>query len=112
MDVAIVPNRSSCLLFRRGRVAVTSRRSKNRMLARLSDWPPQRIKTLERHCESTSWFQQNAGKSCASLPDGHVAGGVGYGAPAGLSGWPCSRGTTRIQERARNLAGIKLVHAG
>jgi len=85
MYVAIVPNRSS-------RPAILLRESyrdgasvKNRTLANLSDWPPERIETLRAALRGDKLVPAGEGMEIVrALPHGHVAAALGVARRIGL----------------------------
>jgi hypothetical protein len=84
MYVAVVPNRSSrpAILLREsyrdgGRV-------KNRTLANLSDWLPERIETLRAALRGDKLVPAESMEIMRSLPHGHVAAALGVARQIGL----------------------------
>jgi hypothetical protein len=100
MYVAIVPNRSS-------RPAILLRESyrdgasvKNRTLANLSDWPPERIETLRAALRGDKLVPAGEGMEIVrALPHGHVAAALGVARQIGLD-----EILPEGPERQRNLA--------
>ena len=85
MYVAVIPNRSS-------RPAILLRESyrdgdrvKNRTLANLSDWPPERIETLRAALRGDKLVPVGEGMEIVrALPHGHVAAALGMARQIGL----------------------------
>jgi hypothetical protein len=85
MYVAVVPNRSS-------RPAILLRESyrdgdkvKNRTLANLSDWAPERIETLRAALRGDKLVPAGEGMEIVrALPHGHVAAALGMARQIGL----------------------------
>jgi hypothetical protein len=85
MYVAVIPNRSS-------RPAILLRESyrdgdrvKNRTLANLSDWPPERIETLRAALRGDKLVPAGEGMEIVrALPHGHVAAALGVARQIGL----------------------------
>jgi hypothetical protein len=100
MYVAVVPNRSS-------RPAILLRESyrdgakvKNRTLANLSDWPPERIETLRAALRGDKLVPAGEGLEIVrALPHGHVAAALGLARRIGLD-----QLLPDGPERRRNLA--------
>src|SRR5215467_12357766 len=84
MYVATIPNRSS-------RPAILLRESyrdgdrvKNRTLANLSDWAPQRVETLRAALRGDKLVPAESLEVLRSLPHGHVAAALGMARKIGL----------------------------
>jgi hypothetical protein len=100
MYVAVVPNRSS-------RPAILLRESyrdgasvKNRTLANLSDWPPEKIEALRAALRGDKLVPASEGMEIVrALPHGHVAAALGMARQIGLDGL-----LPDGPERQRNLA--------
>jgi hypothetical protein len=105
MYVAVVPNRSS-------RPAILLRESyrdgakvKNRTLANLSDWPPDRIETLRAALRGDKLVPAGEGLEIVrALPHGHVAAALGLARRIGLD-----QLLPDGPERRRNLAVALIV---
>jgi hypothetical protein len=100
MYVAVVPNRSSrpAILLREG--YREGAKVRNRTLANLSDWPPDRIETLRATLCGDKLVPAGEGLEIVrALPHGHVAAALGMARRIGLD-----QLLPDGPERRRNLA--------